>query len=347
MFGALGDNFGRKRLMLIGWRSSVVIDRVRDLGQPERARDRTNHHGIGAAASEPATLSMIRHIYPDHKARARALGGGPRCRDSRSPWDRSLAASSSASVVARGLLVQPRLRRVGVHRRGDCVARKRELDPPESRLRGLLLRGGHSRHRDVRVYPGRVDRLRERRVITLFIVSFLTIPVSTSPRRVRSPMLELGFFRRKSFTGAAFIAFASTSRSSPSSSSSRCIWKSSRPSVPTDCARLSTLARRIVVASLSRDAGSDELVRGFHDAGLPSRRSGVLLTYAAIGPNVGVSTLGWTMGLAGIGFGIVIVPVNATALSSLPPRTRAWPLRRSTPVENSAPWRASRSSDQS
>ena len=27
---------------------------------------------------------------------------------------------------------------------------------------------------------------------------------------------------------------------------------------------------------------------------------------------------GWTMGLAGIGFGIVIVPVNATALSSLP-----------------------------
>ena len=30
--------------------------------------------GIGAAASEPATLSMIRHIYPDHKARARALG---------------------------------------------------------------------------------------------------------------------------------------------------------------------------------------------------------------------------------------------------------------------------------
>ena len=45
---------------------------------------------------------------------------------------------------------------------------------------------------------------------------------------------------------------------------------------------------------------------------------GVLLTYVAIGPHVGVDTLGWTMGLAGIGFGIVIVPVNATALSSLP-----------------------------
>src|SRR5665213_2821738 len=75
MFGALGDNFGRKRLMLIGVAifcggsivcaisvnpSELVIGRI--------------IMGIGAAASEPATLSMIRHIYPDHKARARALG---------------------------------------------------------------------------------------------------------------------------------------------------------------------------------------------------------------------------------------------------------------------------------
>ena len=30
--------------------------------------------GVGAAASEPGTLSMIRHLYPDRKRRARALG---------------------------------------------------------------------------------------------------------------------------------------------------------------------------------------------------------------------------------------------------------------------------------
>ena len=33
--------------------------------------------GLGAAASEPGTLSMIRHLYPD-RARARALGAGQR-----------------------------------------------------------------------------------------------------------------------------------------------------------------------------------------------------------------------------------------------------------------------------
>jgi len=30
--------------------------------------------GLGAAASEPGTLSMIRHIYPEERSRNRALG---------------------------------------------------------------------------------------------------------------------------------------------------------------------------------------------------------------------------------------------------------------------------------
>ena len=42
------------------------------------------------------------------------------------------------------------------------------------------------------------------------------------------------------------------------------------------------------------------------------------ITDAVIGPHAGISTLGWTMGLAGIGFGIIVVPVNATALISIP-----------------------------
>jgi hypothetical protein len=46
--------------------------------------------------------------------------------------------------------------------------------------------------------------------------------------------------------------------------------------------------------------------------------AGVLLTDVAIGPHAGLSTLGWTMGLAGIGFGVIVVPVNATALISMP-----------------------------
>ncbi len=73
--GSLGDNYGRKRIMIIGvaifcggsivcavatTSTMLVIGRV--------------IMGVGAAASEPSTLSMIRHIYPDDRQRARALG---------------------------------------------------------------------------------------------------------------------------------------------------------------------------------------------------------------------------------------------------------------------------------
>jgi len=47
--------------------------------------------------------------------------------------------------------------------------------------------------------------------------------------------------------------------------------------------------------------------------------TGILLTDAVITPTAGISTLGWTMAIAGIGFGITIVPVTSSALTSVPP----------------------------
>jgi MFS family permease len=45
---------------------------------------------------------------------------------------------------------------------------------------------------------------------------------------------------------------------------------------------------------------------------------GVLLTDAVISPTAGLGTLGFAMGIAGVGFGIIVVPINATALLSIP-----------------------------
>ncbi len=73
--GTLGDRLGRKRVMLGGLGvfiggslfgalsptvSTLVAARV--------------IMGVGAAASEPGTLSIIRHLYPERALRARALG---------------------------------------------------------------------------------------------------------------------------------------------------------------------------------------------------------------------------------------------------------------------------------
>jgi MFS family permease len=73
--GTLGDLFGRKKIMLGGvaifCAGSLVAALAATTGVLISGRVVM---GVGAAASEPGTLSLIRHIYPERRARARALG---------------------------------------------------------------------------------------------------------------------------------------------------------------------------------------------------------------------------------------------------------------------------------
>src|SRR5580700_10384904 len=73
--GMLGDIFGRKRVMLVGVAifcgGSVVAATATNVDWLIVGRVVM---GVGAAASEPGTLSIIRHVYPDRKTRADALG---------------------------------------------------------------------------------------------------------------------------------------------------------------------------------------------------------------------------------------------------------------------------------
>jgi MFS family permease len=46
---------------------------------------------------------------------------------------------------------------------------------------------------------------------------------------------------------------------------------------------------------------------------------GILATSAVLGPHVGFSTLGWVLPIAGVGFGIALVPVTSAALTVVRP----------------------------
>src|SRR5262249_35953846 len=92
VFGTVGDQFGRKKVMLAG----VGVYCVGALMAALSIMLATSHHGahshldkslalaillagravmgLGAAASEPGTLSMLRHVYPEYTSRNRALG---------------------------------------------------------------------------------------------------------------------------------------------------------------------------------------------------------------------------------------------------------------------------------
>ncbi|HEX9623927.1 MAG TPA: MFS transporter [Streptosporangiaceae bacterium] len=88
IFGMIGDQFGRKKVMLIGvgvYCAGALVCALaltiapRHPGHPAGlalAVLLTGRAvmGLGAAASEPGTLSMLRHIYTDYHSRNRALG---------------------------------------------------------------------------------------------------------------------------------------------------------------------------------------------------------------------------------------------------------------------------------
>ncbi len=74
-FGMVGDEFGRKKVMLAGagifCAGSVLAALAPNIGLLIAGRAVM---GLGAAASEPGTLSMLRHMYTDERSRTRALG---------------------------------------------------------------------------------------------------------------------------------------------------------------------------------------------------------------------------------------------------------------------------------
>jgi EmrB/QacA subfamily drug resistance transporter len=73
--GMIGDELGRKKVMLAGagvfCAGSVLCALAPNVQVLIAGRAVM---GLGAAASEPGTLSMLRHLYPDARSRSRAVG---------------------------------------------------------------------------------------------------------------------------------------------------------------------------------------------------------------------------------------------------------------------------------
>ncbi|MFE4462179.1 MFS transporter, partial [Nocardia tengchongensis] len=73
--GSVGDRWGRKRVMVIGlviFAAGSVISALA-ASVPVLILGRAVM-GVGAAASEPGTLSVLRQVFPEARTRAKALG---------------------------------------------------------------------------------------------------------------------------------------------------------------------------------------------------------------------------------------------------------------------------------
>lgn len=321
--GSLGDNFGRKRVMLYG----VVIFCA---GSIVCAFSHTPNEliigrvvmGVGAAGSEPSTLSMIRHIYPDRRARARALGA----------WAAVSGLALALGPVLGGALVGFWSWRAVFWFNfffGVLVLIVGSIALPESAnevrrrvdVAGFALSTIALGLATFATIAGETWGYRSSTILTLYAIAAVSaVAYVLVESRSSQPMLNVKWFRNRAFAGSTAIAFTSYfSIFSIFFFVALYLEVIASVSPYTLALDFLPLLGGMVVASLfagrwvGRVGSRVPMTVGCLIAGV-----GVLLTDAVITPHAGLATVGWTMGLAGIGFGIIVVPINATALISIP-----------------------------
>ncbi|MFD7227104.1 MFS transporter [Streptomyces sp. NPDC059881] len=97
LFGTLGDRVGRRRILLLGYALFGVASAVAALATtPEVLIAARALLGVGGAMIMPATLSILRAVFPDRRERATAIG----------VWTAVAAVGAATGPVLGGFLVQ-------------------------------------------------------------------------------------------------------------------------------------------------------------------------------------------------------------------------------------------------
>ncbi|GAA2808590.1 MFS transporter [Streptomyces showdoensis] len=97
LFGTLGDRVGRRRVLLLGYALFGIASVVAALATtPEVLIGARALLGVGGAMIMPATLSILRAVFPDRRERATAIG----------VWTAVAAIGAATGPVLGGFLVE-------------------------------------------------------------------------------------------------------------------------------------------------------------------------------------------------------------------------------------------------
>jgi len=322
--GTMGDLLGRKKVMLAGV-AVFCTGSVMAALAPNSAWLIAGRvvMGLGAAASEPGTLSVIRHVYPDRETRADALG----------MWAAVSGLALALGPVVAGVLVGVADWRaifwfnlavglvavvmtiVFVPESSDRQGRR--FDVPGTVL-GALALGCLS----FAIIQGEQSGYGDLPIVLLFTAAFVAgVAFVVTEFRAKSPMLDLRYFRSPPFVGSNFVAFVAYF-----GTFSIFFFTALYLQVVVTASAYQTavdflpMAVGLIVASaltgpwVARHGARIPMV-----VGCVLAAGGILATNAVLGPHVGFSDLGWTLPIAGIGFGIALVPVTSAALTVVRP----------------------------
>jgi EmrB/QacA subfamily drug resistance transporter len=323
-FASLGDLVGRRRVMLAGvvvfCAGSVVCALAPGTNVLIAGRIVM---GVGAAASEPGTLSVLRHVYPQRRTRADALGvwaavsglalalgpliGGVLVglADWRAIFWFNLAVGAVALVMA--LLFVPE-----------------SADPSVGRFDwpGVVLGVTCLATVSAAVIQGEVSGYRAPGIIALFCVSGAAgLAFVVVERRRRNPLLNLHYFRRPAFLTANFVAFATYFGTFSIFFFTALYLEEVGTASPLRLALdFLPMAVAMIIASVVTGPWVARVgPRIPMTAGCVVAALGVFLTDHYLSPSVAYAPLAVSLAVAGLGFGAALVPVTSTPLSLVPP----------------------------
>jgi EmrB/QacA subfamily drug resistance transporter len=321
--GSLSDRFGRKTVMLAGIvvfsAGSLLGALAPNVGTLIAGRAVM---GVGAAASEPGTLSMIRQLYPDAGRRARAFGA----------WAAVSGLALASGPVIGGLLVAAGDWRavfwfnlaVGVVLLAAVsAALPNSSDPQPGRLdvRGFVLGTAALAATIFAVITGEQHGFGSWPVVLLFVIGAVSLVLfGPIEMRERSPMVDLRAMREPTIASALFMAFAVYFGVFSIFFFTALYLDVAEGYSGLKLAALFTpMAVGIVAGSLfsgswvARAGPRTPMIVGSVIGGV-----GILLTRPVLDASPAFGTLSVTLAVAGLGFGIAVVPLTSAVLGTMP-----------------------------
>jgi EmrB/QacA subfamily drug resistance transporter len=344
-FGMVSDEFGRKRVMLIGagifCAGSVLSALAPSTGVLIAGRAVM---GFGAAASEPGTLSMLRHLYTNERIRNRALGVwtavsglalalGPVIGGALIGLWTSVAGSAPPTVAGLPPGPNPDSWRaifwfnlvLGLAALiAGMIVLPENSDPDAQRvdISGTVFGAGALTAFTFAIINAESDGFAAPSVIALLCVSAVAgVAFFVREKRATHPLLDLKYLRVPGFLTANVVAFcAYFATFAVFFFTALYLYEVANETGYKIALTFLPMTVLMIVASVL--AGRWTTTVG------PARSiligcllftAGLLLTMVTISPNPSYAPLALALALAGIGVSATVVPITSSALSAVPP----------------------------
>ena len=322
--GMIGDELGRKKVMLAGagvfCAGSMLCALAPNVQTLIAGRAVM---GLGAAASEPGTLSMLRQLYPDERARTRAIG----------IWAATSGFALAAGPVVGGVLA-------GVWSwRGifwfnlffglaalivAAIILPESADPTAKRVdtAGTVLGAGALATFVFAIIDAESAGFGSAIVIILLCASVAMFALfAWWERRAANPLLDLRYFRVPQFAAAnvtaVFTYFATFAIFFFTALYLNEVVAASGYRLAATFLPMTVLmiAASVLAGRWTQAAGP----RWSITIGCVLFAAGLIMTDGFLSPHPNYAGLTIALALAGIGIGTTVVPITSAALSSVPP----------------------------